>query len=525
MNRTIRFAYGTLGIAVATSLLLPMGSLAQEASQPDILDRLERLEQRQVETDRQLQLRDARISELESELERLREPGSAARTGDAVEKPLKEAVEATPDVVPSAFAPESLRAGFGGFNVADSTYGNLNVSLYTYARYLNQKALDDTYTDSFGRTRQLDLRNDIQLTKAIVYFKGWVLNPALRYLAYVWSSNTSQGQGAQVVVAGSMSYRFDEAFTLGGGIGALPGTRSLEGAWPRLLKVDSRTIADDYFRGSYTSGIWGEGKLGDIFQYKAMIGNNLSQLGVDATQLDNTLDTVSLALWCMPSTGEFGPNGGFGDFEHHEELATRLGVHYTHSTEDRQSQPGKDDPENTQVRVSDGTAIFDIGAFAPDTQIDRARYQMVSLDAGLKYRGFALEGEYFVRWVDDIESRSAVPVRDPANPGQTELQPAGPVPVSDLFDHGFQLQASYMLIPKTLQIYPAGSMIFGEYGDPWDLTLGLNWYPFQTEGFERQFRINAEAIYLQDSPTGNNSVPYIVGGNGTVFTLAAELLF
>ena len=241
-----------------------------------------------------------------------------------------------------------------------------------------------------------------------------MLDPGLRYLAYVWSSNTSQGQGAQVVVAGSMSYRFDTAFTLGAGIGALPGTRSLEGAWPRLLKVDSRTIADDYFRGSYTSGIWGEGKLGDMFQYKAMLGNNLSQLGVDATQLDNTLDTVSLALWCMPSTGEFGPNGGFGDFEYHEEVATRFGVHYTHSTEDRQSQPGKDDPENTQIRISDGTAIFDIGAFAPDTQIDRARYQMASLDAGLKYRGFALEGEYFVRWVDDIESRSEVPVRDPA---------------------------------------------------------------------------------------------------------------
>ena len=520
MNHTTESLHGALRMALLLPLLLlPAAGQAQPPDDTDVLHRLERLEAQQAETERQLQLKEKRIRELEEELGRLRPAAALGAAPEAAAEP------AAPPSVQAAPALLSLQPNFGGFKVADSSLGDLNISLYTYARYLNQKALDDTYTDSFGRTRELDLRNDLQLTKAIIYLKGWVFDPGLRYLAYVWSSNTSQGQGAQVVVAGSMSYRFDEAFTLGAGIGALPGTRSLEGAWPRLLKVDSRTIADDYFRGSYTSGIWGEGRLADIFRYKAMLGNNLSQLGVDATQLDDTLDTVSLALWCMPSTGEFGPNGAFGDFEHHEEVATRLGIHYTHSTEDRQSQPGKDDPENTQIRLSDGTAIFDLDAFAPDTQVDRARYQMASLDAGLKYRGFALEGEYFVRWVDDIESRTEVSVRDPAGSGEVVPQPADPVPVSELFDHGFQLQVSHMLMPKKLQAYTAGSMIFGEYGDPWDLTLGLNWFPFQVEGFERQFRINAEAIYLVDSPTGNNSVPYIVGGNGTVYTITAELLF
>jgi hypothetical protein len=131
---------------------------------------------------------------------------------------------------------------------------------------------------------------------------------------------------------------------------------------------------------------------------------------------------------------------------------------------------------------------------------------MACVDAGMKLAGFSLEGEYYVRGIDDLKSDDALPV-------------------TDLFDHGFQVQASYMLIPKTLQVYPAASKIFGEYGDPWDVTLGLNWFPFKGEKYERAFRINAEAIYLRDSPTGNNTVPYIVGGNGMVYALTAELMF
>jgi hypothetical protein len=471
--------------AMVVISLWPLGAAAAEAdaTSADIFERLERLEQQQADTARQSELKDAQIGELESEL------ALARKDNDAPSSPRL-----------------TLQPNGGGFKVADTKMGDLNISLYSYARYQNQTALDDTYTDSSGRTSELDLRNDFQLTKAIVYFKGWVLNPKFRYLTYVWSANTSQGQGAQVVVAGNLSYRFDETFNLGVGIGGLPTTRSLEGSWPRFLKVDSRPMADDYFRGSYSSGIWGDGKLGDFVNYRVMLANNLSQLGVDATQMDNTLDTASVALWCMPTTGEYGPGGGYGDFEHHEKLATRVGVHYTHSTEDRQSQPGKEDPENTQIRISDGTAIFDLGAFGPDTQIEQARYQMACADAGLKLAGFSLEGEYYVRVVDDLKSDDALPV-------------------TDLFDHGFQVQASYMLIPKTLQVYPAASKIFGEYGDPWDVTLGLNWYPFKAEKYERAFRINAEAIYLVDSPTGNNTVPYVVGGNGMVYAVTAELMF
>ena len=79
----------------------------------------------------------------------------------------------------------------------------------------------------------------------------------------------------------------------------------------------------------------------------------------------------------------------------------------------------------------------------------------------------------------------------------------------------------WLLVPRTWQVYLTGSKVFGEYGDPWDVSVGVNWFPYQS----RQFRVNAELLHLKDSPVGNLSLPSIVGGNGTVFYANAELRF
>ena len=102
----------------------------------------------------------------------------------------------------------------------------------------------------------------------------------------------------------------------------MPGTRSVEGNFPFWLSVDSRLIADEFFRPSYTDGFIVKGQITDKLRYQAMLGNNLSVLGVSALQLDNGLNTVATALVWTPTNGDFGV--GFGDFEHHEKLAARL---------------------------------------------------------------------------------------------------------------------------------------------------------------------------------------------------------
>jgi hypothetical protein len=385
-----------------------------------------------------------------------------------------------------------------GYRIANTDLGTANLSIYTYVRYLNQKGTDSTYKDAFGDVTTLQERQEFQLLKVQIKFLGWLFDEKFRYFLYAWSSNASQGQGAQVVLAGNLNYEFNDHFTLSGGIRSLPGTRSVEGNFPFWLNVDNRMMADEFFRPSYTDGIWAQGEIIKGLRYQVMLGNNLSTLGVNSGQLNNKIDTLSSALIWMPSTGEFGP--GFGDFENHANLATRLALHYTHSIEDKQSQPNTDAFENTQIRLSDGTVVFTPNIFGPGVTVNEIRYQMSTLDAGVKYRGYALEGEYYWRRLDKFEG-----------PGTAGLP--------RLHDTGFQLQASMMPIQKTLQVYLAGSKIYGQYGNPWDTRVGMNWFLFKN----RVVRWNTQVMYMYHSPVGYNSLTYNVGSTGVIFNTDLEL--
>ena len=143
-----------------------------------------------------------------------------------------------------------------GFKVVNTDHGDLNISIYSYARYLNQLGLNPTYTDAFGNVKSVQQRQDFQLNKVQIKFLGWILDPKFRYFLYAWSSNASQGLGAQVVLAGNLNYTFNKFVSIGAGIRSLPGTRSVEGNFPFWLGVDTRLISDEFFRPSYTSGVW-----------------------------------------------------------------------------------------------------------------------------------------------------------------------------------------------------------------------------------------------------------------------------
>jgi hypothetical protein len=91
--------------------------------------------------------------------------------------------------------------------------------------------------------------------------------------------------------------------------------RSTEGQFPYWLGVDDRLTADEFFRGSYTTGFWVKGEFVTELKYMAMIANNLSTLGVSAAQLDNEFDTFSGSLQWLPtrsriSSCSFGTSSG-----------------------------------------------------------------------------------------------------------------------------------------------------------------------------------------------------------------------
>jgi hypothetical protein len=511
--------------AVCAALIcFPALTAAQTAPAPgDTLEqRLQRLEKRQQQLEEELKQKDAEIQALKKQ-----QPATA--TGSATQPAAVTAPPVTPTpggaagaAAPAAATAAGAAAGtaapstaaaaaapappqkwgnytdFLGFKVANTDKGDMNVAIYTYVRYLNQKGLDPTYTDAFGNVKSVQQRQEMQILKVQIKFLGWLFDPRFRYFLYAWSSNATQGQGAQVVLAGNLGYTFNDYFTLAGGITSLPGVRTTEGNFPFWLSVDNRLMADEFFRPSYTSGIWAKGDITSTLRYQAMLGNNLSTLGVSSAQLDNKFDTLATSLIWEPTTGEFGK--GYGDFEDHQTVATRLALHYTHSTETKQSQPNENSFENTQIRLSDGTVIFTPGIFGSGVTVEQVRYQMSSLDAGFKYKGFALEGEYYLRKLDQFEG-----------PGTGGLR--------NLWDRGFQLQASQMVVPRTFQVYLAGSYIDGEYGKPWDIRAGVNWHPWHN----RVVRWNTQVMYLNHSPVGYTSLTYNVGSKGVVFNTDFEV--
>ena len=210
---------------------------------------------------------------------------------------------------------------------------------------------------------------------------------------------------AQVVGAGNLSYVFNRFVTVGGGITSLPTVRSTEGQFPYWLGVDDRLIADEFFRGSYTNGVWVKGDLRPKLKYNAMLGTNLSILGVSASQIDNKMDTQSFALQWLPTTGEFGLYGTFGDYDYHEKVATRVGAHWSHSLEDKQSQPARTGSRTARSASPTAASIFTPDLFGPGISVNNVDYQMTSLDAGVKYQRPVARGRVLPALADELRGR------------------------------------------------------------------------------------------------------------------------
>ena len=93
-------------------------------------------------------------------------------------------------------------------------------------------------------------------------------------------------------------------------------------------------MADEFFRPFFTQGVWANGELFRGFWYNVLVGNSSSALGVTAVQLDRRF-TYGGSIWWMPTTGEFGPRGAYGDWEWHKKIATRFGMSSVVSQEQR----------------------------------------------------------------------------------------------------------------------------------------------------------------------------------------------
>jgi len=357
----------------------------------------------------------------------------------------------------------------------------------TQLRYLNTLSGDDTFTDHLGVVRTVNKRNDITVNRSMFILGGYIFDERAKYSLTVW---TSAG-AASIVVAGNIGWQFNKRFTLTAGYTGVPGSRSLVNTFPYFTATD-RSMADNFFRPGFTQGLWANGDLGHGLNYLAFVGNALNSINISAAKIDTNL-LVSGSVWWEP-LGRYAEPGKsvnmYDDYFAKKKVRIRLGTSFTRSREDRFSNLDQSSPDNTALFNSDGVLTFSTGAFAPGVTVDKALYKMSAIDGGIKYNGLAVNAQYFLRWLSDFEAD-------------------GPIPVTSTFDHGYELSASYFVVPKKLLVYVRGSQVFGEFGNSHEYAGGVKWHFLPTE----RLWLNAELMRVNRSPYNGAFTPYTAGMN------------
>lgn len=375
----------------------------------------------------------------------------------------------------------------------------LKFNVNTQLRYLNTLSSPETFTDHLGNSHEVHARNDITVNRAMFILGGYVFDNRLRYSFTVW---TSAG-AASIIVAGNIGWQFNRALAITGGYTGVPGSRSLVATFPFYSAVD-RSMADNFFRPGFTQGVWANGEPVKGLNYLVFVGNGLNTLNISANKIDTHL-LGSASVWWEP-LGPYGEPGKarnmYDDFFASDKTRIRIGTSFTRSREDRFSNLDQTSPENTSLYNSDGVLTFSTGAFAPDVTLDQATYRMWAIDGGIKRSGLAVNGQYFMRWLNDFEAD-------------------GPLPRTYTFDHGFELTAGHFVVPKKFMLYGRGSKVFGQFGDSHEYGGGLKWYFLPTE----RLWLNAELIQVHRAPYSGAFTPYTAGMKGWTPMIQTLLAF
>jgi hypothetical protein len=367
----------------------------------------------------------------------------------------------------------------------------LTFDVVTQARFTNFARSTDTWVDSTGARRPVQNYDSVEVTRNFLVFSGYALDPRLQYTAIIFSSTAIN----DTVYLGWMNYHLNDALDLRVGNWLVPGTREWYTSFRNTLGAD-RLMATTFFRPNISPGVWLQGEPIQGLHYVAMLANSLNRF-TQGVQRVGSSSAFGGTVWWEP-LGAFGP--GPSDVENHQNLSTRLGTSVAISREANQALSGQTElanPEDTILRLSDGTPLFRPGALGPGVELAATNVRLWAIDAAFKYRGLSLSGEYFFRWLDGFKTYGQRP------------------PFSYLFDTGGLLQASYFIVPTKFEAFARTSFVTGHFGGGHEVGGGVNWYP---QG-KNTWRFTFEVLSIDHSPAENLLTGYRAGESGMLYQL------
>jgi hypothetical protein len=362
-------------------------------------------------------------------------------------------------------------------------------------RYHGFSRDDETWTDNAGVTREVRNRNEFDIERARLLFSGTALDPRSTYFVYL-DADSDDGH-----IVDFFDYWW--AWKFSDLLQVQVGKRKVAASRQWLLPYFDTTFADramatDFFRPDRTVGVWFVGDLTPRMHYEAMVGNGYRTSNLPLSQQNDKFGYAA-THWIDLGRDEFGK--GFDDYEWHRSPVAKLG-HSFAAADQGDTFGGVPLDESDFVRLSDGTVLDDPNALAPGTRVTDFDIYFYSIDAAWKYRGWAINGEYFFRWIEDISGM-------------------GNIPVGDIFDRGFYAQTSFYLVPETMYVAGRVSQVDGSYGTHYEYAAAIAWYM----GSNRNLKLTFDVTLLDGSPLNNTTSDILVGDDGLLFRTQFQAMF
>jgi hypothetical protein len=493
----LRACYVAVGFAIVVFLMLPARARGAERTQrkldPEVQEQLDDMQQMIEDQKRDIQ-------QLRDELRRRAEPTPPLRTNvpTSVRKP-----EAS-----GALEPMALSTDLGPFQVGyekgfviqpldpEKTPFKLRITGRMQFRHTFFHREDERYIDNTGDEIRIKKRNDFEIERGRLTFDGFALDPALGY--YINLDFDTDDEHNVIIHDFWVDYVFSDAFILFAGKAFVPGSREwLMGS--TTTRFSDRSLATTFFRPDRSLGIWAMGEpLGGIY-YRTMLANGFNTTDLTFEDVDANFAWATSGWWDV--FDNFG--SGWSDLEGHEELAVQTGLSFTLASQEGKDGEGQPRAEDNFARLSDGTRLVDTGALEPGVTVDEFDLYLLAADFAAKFQGFSLNGEYYFRWIEDLEGD-------------------GPLPLNGFFDHGFYVEGGYMVIPQRLELSLRMSRIFGRHGDDGaEYAGGATWF-FRGA---HNFKMTLDVTRVYDSPAQNSAPGYRIGDDGIMMRTQLQVGF
>lgn len=243
----------------------------------------------------------------------------------------------------------------GPFPFAMTLGGFMQLRWFEFARS------KDSWIDSAGNVRPIENINTFNINRFLLALNGHVADERLFY-NFALFGTTNVGIRSGVAPIGLAGWQFSEAARLGAGMSIVAATREWTQMNPWTVGVD-RSMANTFFRTGFSPGAQANGSLLDgELNYVAGVWNAIDG-GTSGVLRRGTSMVWAGNIWWEP----LGPFGlGASDMEIHNDPAVRLGTTGAYALTNAQPIPGNN-PEDTSVRLSDGTLIGLPNALGPDT--------------------------------------------------------------------------------------------------------------------------------------------------------------